>query len=214
MAEPRLAALTFDDGPNPDTTLPLLDLLKAHGVPATFFVIGEKLTPDTAPITARAAEQGCEIANHSFSHPDMSGMTADEIAAQVGMTSARIRQITGREPAFFRPPYIAVSEEMFSQIGMPFIAGFGCDDFDPAVSTAERISRTMAQLRDGAVILLHDAAGNVQTVEAVRALIPQIRAAGYEFVTVSELFSRRQITPQRRILYSYAEQETMYAETE
>ena len=56
--------------------------------------------------------------------------------------------------------------------------------------------------------------GNGYSPEAVRALIPQIRAAGYEFVTVSELFSRRQITPQRRILYSYAEQETMYAETE
>lgn len=214
MPYQKLAALTFDDGPNPDVTVPLLDILLEARIPASFFLVGENITPLTVPVIERAAKQGCEICNHSFSHPDMTGLTPDEIRREVSVTSERIRQITGTAPRFFRPPYIAVSEEMFGLIPMPFIAGFGCDDFDPEVRTAERITRTMAQLRDGAVILLHDAKGNRQTVDAVRALIPMIRAEGYEFVTVSELFSRKQITPRSHIVYSYAEQTTMYAETE
>jgi len=210
MGLPKLAALTFDDGPAPDTTIPILDILQEFGVPASFFVVGENITEQTAPVLLRAVSQKCEICSHSFSHPPMPQMTAEEIRYQIDETSERIRSVTGTEPRFFRPPYIAVSDAMFDLIDMPFIAGFGCNDFDPAVSTEQRVSVTMSQLRDGAVILLHDAEGNAQTVEAVRILIPEILAAGYQFTTVTELFAKKKIVPQKGILYSFAEQTTMY----
>ena len=206
----RLLALTFDDGPSPDTTLPLLALCREYQIPASFFTLGQLLTEETAPIVRQACAQGCEIGNHSFSHPDMSRMNRQEILAEVSQTSERIAAITGNAPRFFRPPYIAVSEEMFRSIPMTFIGGYGCDDFDPAVSVEARVQRMLAQVRDGAVLLLHDLKGNRQTVETVRILIPALLEQGYAFTTVSGLFNEMKIVPKPRVVYSYAEQTAMY----
>ncbi|MBQ8922786.1 MAG: polysaccharide deacetylase family protein [Oscillospiraceae bacterium] len=212
MEAQSIVALTFDDGPNPEITLPLLEICAEYEIPASFFVVGERISRETAGTVKKAFLQGCEICNHSFSHPDMSKLSGEEIAEQVQKTSELVREITGSLPRFFRPPYIAVSEEMFRLIHMPFIAGFGAEDYNPAVSAKERVRRILSQVRDGAVILLHDAAGNTQTVDAVRELIPALLARGYRFVTVSELFAEKGITPQTHIIYSYAEQTSMYAE--
>ncbi len=212
MEKRKIAALTFDDGPSRDITPPLLDLCAEFGVPASFFPVGERITPDTAGILRRAFLQGCEIGNHSFSHPDMTGLSEEEILAEIRKTSELVTEITGSRPRFFRPPYIAVSTEMLRLIGMPFVAGYGAEDFNPAVPAKERVRRILSRVRDGAVLLLHDFAGNTQTVDAVRELIPALMAGGYHLVTVSELFAEKGIVPQTDIIYSYAEQTTMYAE--
>ena len=79
----KLLALTFDDGPNTTVTPMVLDRLERFGVPATFFVIGQNLTKEVLPMLKRQGELGCEWGNHSWSHPDMSDMTKEEIMDEI-----------------------------------------------------------------------------------------------------------------------------------
>ena len=181
-------ALTFDDGPNTTTTNQVLDLLQKYQVRASFFLIGSNITDESAEVVKRAYDMGCEIDNHSRTHPYMNEMTAEEIIAEVQFVSDKVEEITGQPTLFFRPPYIAVSDTMYESIDMPFICGAGCDDWDSSVDVDTRVKRIQRQARDGLIILLHDAEGNDQTVEALDILIPYLLDKGYQFVTVKELF--------------------------
>ena len=117
----KVIALTFDDGPNTDTTPLVLDKLEEHGIVASFFVIGNNITDESAEVMKRAYNMGCDIENHSQSHPDMTKMTAEEIKAEIDFTSDKVEEAVGERPQFFRPPYIAVNQTMFDVIDKPFI---------------------------------------------------------------------------------------------
>ena len=184
-------ALTFDDGPNTTTTNQVLDLLQKYQVRASFFLIGTNITDASAEVVKRAYDMGCEIDNHSRTHPYMNEMTADEIIAEVQYVSDKVEEITGQPTLFFRPPYIAVSQTMYDNIDMPFINGAGCNDWDASVSVDSRVKKIQRQVRDGVIILLHDAQGNDQTVEALDILIPDLLEKGFQFVTVKELFEAK-----------------------
>ena len=181
-------ALTFDDGPNTTTTNQVLDLLQKYQVRASFFLIGTNITDSSAEVVKRAFDMGCEIDNHSRTHSYMNEMSAEDIAAEVQYVSDKVEEITGQPTVFFRPPYIAVNDTMYQSIDMPFICGAGCDDWDPSVDVDTRVKRIQRQAKDGLIILLHDAQGNDQTVEALDILIPYLLEEGYQFVTVKELF--------------------------
>ena len=208
----KVIALTFDDGPNTDTTPLVLDKLEEHGIVASFFVIGNNITDESAEVMKRAYNMGCDIENHSQSHPDMTKMTAEEIKAEINFTSDKVKKAVGERPQFFRPPYIAVNQTMFDVIDMPFICGYGAEDYNNAIGVEERVEKVLAQARDGGIILLHDMNGNVQTVEALDKIIPALKEQGYEFVTITELFHAKgvAIDPDSEIIYSYAEQTEMY----
>ena len=184
----KVIALTFDDGPNTDTTPLVLDKLEEHGIVASFFVIGNNITDESAEVMKRAYNMGCDIENHSQSHPDMTKMTAKEIKAEIDFTSDKVEEAVGERPQFFRPPYIAVNQTMFDVIDMPFICGYGAEDYNNAIGVEERVEKVLAQARDGGIILLHDMNGNVQTVAALDKIIPALKEQGYEFVTITELF--------------------------
>ncbi len=212
MQPNKILALTFDDGPNTGTTAEILGILEETRTTASFFVIGENIGAETAPVLRRAFDMGCEIGNHALTHSDMTQLTAEAVSAEVDETARRIEQITGERPRFFRPPYIAVNETVFDAVQMPFICGWGVEDFRDSVSTEARVAGVLRQARDGGIILLHDKEGNFRTVEAVRQIIPALTAQGYRLVTVSALFREKGVTPQPRILYSHTAQTTMYAE--
>ena len=199
-----MVALTFDDGPNTSTTTQVLDKLELYGVPASFFLIGNNINAESAKVVKRAYEMGCEIDNHSKTHSYMTQMTAEEIAAEVQFVSDKVEEITGEPTKFFRPPYIATNADMYANIDMPFICGAGCNDWDNKVTVQERIDNTVNQVQDGTIILLHDAQGNFQTVEALDTIIPTLLEQGYQFVTVSELFEAKgvAITPDDTTLYT------------
>lgn len=188
-----MIALTFDDGPNTTTTNQVLDLLQKYGVRASFFLIGSNITDESAEAVKRAYDMGCEIDNHSRTHSYMNEMSAEDIAAEVQFVSDKVEEITGQPTLFFRPPYIAVSDTMYQNIDMPFICGAGCDDWDASVDVDTRVKRIQRQARDGLIILLHDAQGNDQTVEALDILIPDLLEKGFQFVTVAELFEAKGI---------------------
>jgi len=209
-----IIALTFDDGPNTTTTVEVLDKLKKYNVVASFFVVGANFNDSTGKVVCRAYDMGCEINNHSLTHSNMSEMSAEEMLAEVIQTSNKVYEITGEQTRFFRPPYIAVSTLMLDTIDMPFICGYGTNDWDDNGTAKERAERILDQVKDGAIILLHDLQGNYKTVEALDIIIPELQSMGYQFVTVSELFVAKNITlsSNSNIIYSYAEQTTMYKE--
>ena len=189
----KLIALTFDDGPNTGTTMEVLDKLEKYGVVASFFLIGTHITEETIPVIQREVSLGCEINNHSMTHSAMPELSAEAIKEEICETSKKITAITGTEPRFFRPPYIAVNDLMYEVINLPFICGMGAEDWEPKISAKERAERILDQAVDGGIILLHDLENNDNTVEALDTIIPTLQQRGYTFVTVGQLFEAKKV---------------------
>lgn len=198
----KLIALSFDDGPNTTTTVKMLDMLEKHGVVASFFVNGNKINDTTAVVMKRTLDMGCDIQNHSQTHPSMPKLTAEQIREEVVQTSDLIEKYVGVRPTFFRPPFIAVNQTMYENIELPFICGAGCDDWVPEVSAAQRAETVIKNAADGQIVLLHDFEGNDSTVAALDVIIPALKEQGYKFVTVPELFKVKNIAPERNKLYT------------
>ncbi|WP_228353524.1 polysaccharide deacetylase family protein [Variimorphobacter saccharofermentans] len=191
----KLVALTFDDGPDIDITPKVLDLLEKYHVVASFFLIGERITESTKPLIQRQISLGCDIQNHSWTHPFMDKMPKEAIIKEIQDTSDLIYNIVGVAPTFFRPPFIAVSDEMYECIDLPFINGINCLDWDPTVSAEDRADMILSNVKDGDIILLHDLVGNVNTVKALETIIPGMLERDFEFVNIGKLFELKGINP-------------------
>ena len=194
---PKYCCLSFDDGPNfpGDNTMEnMLDLLEKNGVVASFFIIGNKVTPENRAVVRRAFDMGCDIQNHSWTHSNMVELTAEQIKDEYEKTDDVIMDITGGvRPTFFRPPFISTNQTMYDTIPTPFICGQGCEDWVPTVLAEERIRQCKQYARDGIIFLLHVNEGNVETYKTVEALIPWLKEQGYEFVTVEKLFQIKNV---------------------
>lgn len=206
--EKKYIALTFDDGPNTTTTNEVLDVLEQYGIKGSFFLIGNNINDESAKSVKRAYDMGCDIGNHSKSHPYMNELSVEEIEAEIDYVTDKIVEITGEEPKFFRPPYIAINNTMYNTIDLTFIAGFGCNDWDDKVTAERRAKVIIRQAQDGGIILLHDAQGNSKTVEALHTIIPELQAQGFEFVTLTELFEIKgvKLSADDSSLYSFVGQ--------
>lgn len=200
--ETKLMALTFDDGPNTTTTNEVLDVLEKYNAKGSFFLIGDNINDESAESVKRAYDMGCEIDNHSKSHPNMGSMSAEEILAEVEYVNEKVIEITGEAPKFFRPPFIDVSQTMYDTIDLPMICGIDCQDYMENVTAQQRADYIVNGARDGVIVLLHDASGNSQTVEALEIAMPILIEQGYEFVTLTELFERQGETPRGDMIYT------------
>ena len=200
--QPKLIALTFDDGPNTTTTNDVLDILEEYNAKASFFLIGDNINEESAVSVKRAYDMGMEIDNHSKTHSNMSKMQAEEVRAEITYVDERVKEITGEYPRFFRPPFIDVSQSLYDAVDLPFICGIDCQDYMPNVTAQERADYILNGAKDGVIVLLHDAAGNQATVDALKIAMPELVEQGYEFVTLTELFERHGETPKHNILYS------------
>lgn len=183
-------ALTFDDGPSAKLTPKLLDLLGAHHIKATFFVIGQNVA-DHPEIVARAAREGHEIGNHSWSHPAFGKMSDEAVRRELQKTDEAIRSATGNRPALLRPPYGSITARQKKWINEEFGYKIIMWDVDPLdwkrpgpMAVTNRIVRNT---RAGSIVLSHDI--HPGTIEAMPAAIDQLQAKGFKFVTVSELIS-------------------------
>jgi len=200
MQTNKLCALTFDDGPHVVKTPRVLDKLEKYKIPATFFMIGRQINDDTKSVIDRIVSMRCEIGNHSWSTDGMAEMSRAEIVKYLADTSAAIRKYSGREPAFFRPPNLSVSDTLYASIDLPFVSGIVGMDWDACKTSAEERARNVLKdIKDGAIILLHDNQPDPHpTPEALDILIPELKKQGYEFVTLSELFSRKGVKANSR----------------
>ena len=190
-----LIALSFDDGPGPQTPA-ILDLLAEHRCHATFFVLGESVE-GREEILARTIAEGHEIGNHTHSHPHALRFTDDELAHDI----ARCQRVLADRPVLFRPPY-GEDPVRFSRIaaerGLATTVLWSVDPSDWLERDPEAIASDIVDgLAAGAIVDLHDcwprytstAADRTPTVEALRLALPQIAERGLRSVTVSELLA-------------------------
>lgn len=189
-------ALTFDDGPHPELTPKLLDILRQKGVRATFFVLGSNVAK-YPEIARRIVAEGHEIANHSYSHPALTKLGSARLNDEVGGTCDIIQQVTGRRPASMRPPYGAlnasVEHALLQNYGLNIVL-WSVDPLDwkrPGASEVGR--RLVAGARPGAILLAHDI--HPGTIEAIPEVITQLKAQGYTFATVGQLKALQDLPP-------------------
>lgn len=199
----KLVAISFDDGPNNDTTPKVLDVLEEFKAPASFFVIGQNINDSTAEQMKRAISLGCEIQNHSYTHSFMTQLATEAVIDEIERTDALVEKYTGRRPTLFRPPYIDQNKSMHDAVKHTFISGINCQDWEPDHSAQDRFNDVMAKVQDGDIILLHDFTGNDNTVDALKLIIPELRKRGFTLVTVSDLFKMKGISPKANSGYLY-----------
>ena len=182
----KVIALTFDDGPGPYTEK-LLDILDKYDAKATFFLIGSKVSA-RANTLRRMQSRGHQLGNHSWSHPELNKVSAEQLASEIDQTNNAIKQAVGTKPNIIRPPYGAFNRavlEQFRQRGMSAVV-WSVDTRDWADRNSEIVcSRAVAGARNGAVILMHDI--HQTSVNAVPCILDSLKQQGYSFVTVQNL---------------------------
>lgn len=186
----RKVALTFDDGPDLRYTPQLLDILKAEGITATFFVLGERVEWYPSVIKRIYAE-GHLLANHSRTHPDFAEMSNEEIIQlELAPTSKAVEKITGFYPLIIRPPYGSLRQDSVEYLRAEGwqIVRWSLDTFDWDANKNQPkaiINRILEQHHNKAIVLMH--CNNKVTVQVLPEVIRTFRRLGYEFVSVTEL---------------------------
>lgn len=187
-----LVALTFDDGPLSEVTGRILDTLKEKSVKATFFMMGMQV--DKYPeMTKRVAAEGHEIGNHTWGHKDLTSISPDEVREEITRTNEIIKNVTGVEVKYVRPPYGFFDQDVMDVVNERLVT-WSVDPRDWENMDAEiTYSAAVNGAYDGAVILMHDIYQS--TADALPRIIDDLRAAGYEFVTIDEMSKLRDWVP-------------------
>lgn len=176
----KVLYLTFDDGPDPEHTPAVLDLLRQHGASATFFLVGELV--DRHPgVVRRIVDEGHQLGNHSWSHPSMPEIPIEAQMEEIARTDARLEAYDGRARHPFRPPFGKLPRNLllrFARTGRT-IALWSYDSNDyrrlPAETLLQKVIANPP--RTGDVVLMHD--DNPDTVALLAGLLPEWRAQGY-----------------------------------
>jgi len=211
-SSPNRVALTFDDGPDPEWTPKILDVLQREHAPATFFLIGIQ-AEKFSDVASRIYREGHEIGNHTFTHPDISNISRRYMrAVELNLTEQLFESRLGIRTLLFRPPYSIDAEpdtedevrplEITQDMGYVTVG----DKIDPndwrenPRRSAEQIAGgvlahvppcTAGDIRCGNIILLHDGGGDRrETVRALSMIIDGVRAKGLEIVPVHELLGK------------------------
>jgi cellulose synthase/poly-beta-1,6-N-acetylglucosamine synthase-like glycosyltransferase/peptidoglycan/xylan/chitin deacetylase (PgdA/CDA1 family) len=197
-------ALTFDDGPHPVHTRKIMDILLQHDVPATFFLLGQKVIRHE-DVVREISENGFDIGSHSFTHSYDVHESEQRLKIELVTTGKLIEKITGEHPLFYRPPFLLnvgidptinpyyheKEEPLLWAARQGYIpVGADIDSKDWLVETSEEIKENILKnIENGHIVLLHDGAssGSKKVVAALDELIEDLRRQGYTFVSVSEV---------------------------
>ena len=178
-------ALTFDDGPNNKSTVQILDILRKYDVKATFFMLGQNVAkyPD---IVKQVAEQGHEIANHTWSHKSLTKLNPAQIHAEMNRASEAIFAATGHYPTAYRPPFGAVNDVVRHEIQLSMVL-WNIDTMDwYHKDPVKTLANVKAHAKDQGVILMHDI--HQESADALEAVIQYLQHEDYEFVTTDALY--------------------------
>jgi cellulose synthase/poly-beta-1,6-N-acetylglucosamine synthase-like glycosyltransferase/peptidoglycan/xylan/chitin deacetylase (PgdA/CDA1 family) len=204
-AADKKIALSFDDGPDPQWTPKILDVLKQKNVPGVFFVIGN-MANQRPDILKREYAEGHEIGNHTFTHPKFDEISRTQIRWELNLTQRLIESTLGVKSILFRPPYGIDHQpeyaEEVAQLPYPQELGYliigqriDPDDWSlrdgKPIPAKEIVDSVLRQANRGNIVLLHDGGGDrSQTIAALPQIIDALRAKGYQFVAVSDLIGK------------------------
>jgi peptidoglycan-N-acetylglucosamine deacetylase len=188
----RSVCLTFDDGPHPEHTPRLLDVLREHGIPATFFVIGQQA--ECYPqLVRRIVHEGHVVGHHSYSHSDPRITSARQLLQEVRQTRDLLGRLLGEAPALFRPPHGKLTAAKLFQLwraGQTVVL-WNVDPKDYSRRSASEILEWFEKnpLQASDIVLMHD--NHPHAAEVLSHLIPATRAKGLEFVTPLKWLGRQ-----------------------
>jgi peptidoglycan-N-acetylglucosamine deacetylase len=183
--------LTFDDGPSVYTPQ-ILSELEAKGVPATFFVLGERAVQFPSNVQREHADSD-GIGDHTWDHPDLTTLPPEQVRSELQSTADEITSLTGARPTLWRPPFGAFNDTV-TQIASSLGLSMRLWDVDPAdfnmPGTDVIVSSVVNNVSNGSIVLLHDGSQETnfdrsQTVAALPTIIDTLRAAGYSFGSLS-----------------------------
>jgi len=178
-----MIAITYDDGPGIYTDR-VLDVLEKYDAKATFFVIGCQVNSFPNQVR-RAYNMGCQIGNHTWSHPMLAGQSVGSIQNQIQSTDAVVKSIIGVNPTVMRPPGGSMNQTVCNTVGKPLIM-WSVDPRDWANRSASYVTNhVLNYVQDGDIVLLHDI--HYSTAVATETLIPSLINRGYQLVTIDEL---------------------------
>ncbi len=190
----KVIALTFDDGDNGENLQEILSILSTNNVKGTFFITG-KAAAAHADLVKKIFDMGYPIGNHSYSHPDFTTISYNEILNQLSKADNIIKKITGSSTVpYFRPPYGSFNSNVLQAAGD---AGYSktiywtIDTLDwKGISAYEITFNALNNASPGAIVLMHAGSGAANTKYALPGIISGLREKGYSFVTIPELLSR------------------------
>ena len=194
---PKQIALTFDDGPNGEYTLQILEILKQHNVKAAFFFPAKNIERQPE-IALLVKEQGHTIGNHTYDHPHLNLLTEGYVLSQIEKSEKIFKEILHIKPRYFRPPYGEYNqtvEGIINKKGYKLVLwDMECYSMDWLEQPPEKIAEiSTAKARDGSIILLHDGRNvkeNVprnNTIEALKQIIPVLKQKGFDIVTLDQI---------------------------
>lgn len=193
-----MIALTFDDGPHWTNTKKVVDLLVEYNARSTFFMVGNRVE-ELPGVVQYVKEAGHEIASHTYSHKDLANISEEEFWSEIRKANEAIYAAIGETPVYIRPPYGSRNE--FVMNNMPLVAVcWNVDSEDWKSRDRDTIvKQVMSDAGDGKIVLMHDI--HTFTAEAVELLLPKLIAAGYQLVTVEELFYYKGVEAVPGIVY-------------
>ena len=185
----KRVSLTFDDGPSPKMTEDYLNVLDELNIKASFFMLANSVMayPD---LTKEVEDRGHDVVSHSKEHANLANLSSDQLEADFSYSNDAFKEVLGHTPKMMRPPYGSYTDEVLSvakKYGQqPIYWSIDTNDWRK-YSTETMVNTILNNLSDGAVILMHE--GKSNTLDALPAIAEAVRAAGYEFVPLSELLS-------------------------
>ncbi|MFO7941759.1 MAG: polysaccharide deacetylase family protein [Bacillota bacterium] len=194
----KLVSFTFDDGPSPEYTPAILDILKTYDVQASFFVVGEH-AQEYPEIVKRMYSEGHDVGNHTFNHVNAPTTPAASLSSQILSTNIEIMKITGEHPQYVRPPrgmYDARFRRLAELMGMTLVLwSLSSQDWRGSSTPAKITARVTNRVSPGDILLFHDGgnlirsegASRQRTVDALAGLIEELQEVGYRIVPLSRL---------------------------
>jgi len=187
--EEKYIALTFDDGPHPDTTPQLLDGLKDRGAKATFFVVGT-MAEKNREILVRMQREGHQVGNHTYEHVSLGSEDAADAVESIQRNDALLRGILDEGCYWVRPPWGYITKEVQREIHVPMVY-WSVDTQDWLILDTEQIVNAALTAGEGDIVLMHDIYPT--TVEAALTFVDIMQERGYTFLTVEELMEKNDV---------------------
>lgn len=199
--EKPMVALTFDDGPGAGTEK-ILHVLQENDAKATFFELGTNVK-NNPEMAKKLADAGMQVASHTYSHPDLAELSAEDINEQYNKTDSVVKEATGAKVTAVRAPYGSVDDTVKSSTPYPIIL-WSIDTLDWSSRDVTAICNSVynVTVSDGDILLFHDIYDT--TADAVEILVPYLQGQGFQLVTVDQMFAAKEIKLEKGGVYSQA----------